>query len=163
MRKSGEFGYSSHHDGWSYVSLQSPENVSQPNRSGPVSHGLNPVRGQPQHPKIGGAHSLGFIPPVDNKDQPCSYYPPVHMAVPGQTPRQVMSDTEDCATARVRRRGGRGGEEARERKLWRKSVIGLGEAERSRDIVYKDFGIIDKPAKLEAVSEIQSASHRQSR
>ena len=72
-----------------------------------------------------------------------------------------MSDTEDCA--RVRKRGGRGGEEAREKKLWRKSVIGLGEAERSRDIVYKDFGMIDIPDQLEAVSERQSASHRQSR
>ena len=106
-RKSGEFRYSSHHDGWSYVSFQSPENGTQPNRPGPVSLGLNSVRCHPQHPIIGGARSLGFIPSVDDDDQPSSYYPPVHIAVPGQTPRQVMSDTEDCA--RVRRRGGRGG------------------------------------------------------
>ena len=161
MRKSGEFGYSSHHDGWSYVSFQKPENSAQPNRPDPVSLGANPVRPHSQHLKKGGARSLGFIPTVDAHDQPSSYYPPFHMAVPGQTPRQVMSDTNDCA--RVRRREGRGGEEARERKLWRKSVIGLGEAERSRDIVYKDFGMIDTPDQLEAVSEIQSASHRQSR
>ena len=63
----------------------------------------------------------------------------------------------------MRRRGGRGGEEAREKKIWRKSVIGLGEAERSREIVYKDFGLIDTPAKLEAVSERRGSSHRQSR
>ena len=125
-----------------------------------MSLGVNPVRGHPPHPLAGGARSLGFLPTVDDDDHPSSYYPPVHMAVPGQTPRQVMSDTEDCA--RVGRRGGRGGEEARERKLWRKSVIGLGEAERSRDIVYKDFGI-DIPDQLGAVSERQSASHRQSR
>ena len=160
-RKSGEFGYSSHHDGWSYVSFQSPENGTQPNRPGPVSLGLNSVRCHPQHPIIGGARSLGFIPPGDDDDHPSSYYPPVHMAVPGQTSRQVMSDTEDYD--RGRRRGRRGGEEDRERKLWRKSVIGLGEAERSRDVVYKDFGMIDTPDQLEAVSEIQSSSHRQSR
>ena len=85
-RRSGEFGYSSHHDGWSYVSFKNPQNVVHTDRSGPVSLGLNPVRGHPRHPMAGGAHSLGFIPPVDDDDQPSIYYPPVHMAVPGQTP-----------------------------------------------------------------------------
>ena len=51
--------------------------------------------------------------------------------------------------------------EARERKIWRKSVIGLVEAERPRDIVYKDFGMIDTPDQVEAVSEIQSAEQVQ--
>jgi hypothetical protein len=54
-----------------------------------------------------------------------------------------MSDTEEGGRSRRRGGGGRGGEEARERKLWRKSAIGIGEAERSRNIVYKDFGLID--------------------
>ena len=156
--RSGEFGYNNNHDSWSYVSFKSPESGAQPNRSGPVSLGANPVRQHRQHPMIGGARSLGFIPPVDDDDQPSSYYPPVHMAVPDKISIQVMSDTEDCDRVRRER-----GEEARERKLWRKSAIGLGETERPRDIVYKDFGMIDTPDQLESVSEIQSASHRQSR
>ena len=85
-RNSGEFGYRSHHDGWSYVAFKTPENGAQPNRLGPVSLGVNPVRGHPPHPLAGGARSLGFLPPVDDDEHPCSYYPPVHMAVLARHP-----------------------------------------------------------------------------
>ena len=51
------------------------------------------------------------------------------------------------------------GEKAREEAM---KKIGLGEAERSRYIVYKDMGMIDNPDQLEAV-EIQGASHKQNR
>ena len=109
----------------------------------------------------GGARSLCFIPSIDSADKPHTYYPPGPMTVSDNTARQVMSDTEDCV--RTRRRGGRGDEEARDRKLWRRSAIGLGEGERARRIVYKDFGMIDKPQQLESLSEINISSRNRVR
>ena len=135
-RRSGDFGYNSNHGGWSYLSFPSTQNVIKPDMPGPMSLGVTPLSA-PQHQISGGARSLCFIPSLEEHAQPRSYQPP------NQAGRQVMSDTEDCGRSRRRGGGGRGGEEARERKLWRKSAIGIGEAERSRNIVYKDFGPID--------------------
>jgi len=129
-RRSGDFGYNSNQGGWSYLSFPSTQSVIKPDMPGPLSLGVTPVNA-PQHQISGGARSLCFIPSVDDHVQQRSYQPG----------RQVMSDTEDCVGAR--RRGGRGGEEARQRKLWRKSALGIGEAEHSRNIIYKDFGPID--------------------
>jgi len=153
-RRSGEFGYSSKPEGWSYVSFPNPQNEHQLQRSGPVSMGMGHQNGLP-HFTGGGAKSLCFIPSLGDTAQPTSY----HQV--DQTSRGAMTDTEDCVRSSRRRR--RGGKEDREKKLWRKSAIGIGELERSRNIVYKDFGMIDKPDHVEAFSEINIASQKQSR
>ena len=55
---------------------------------------------------------------------------------------------------RNRGRGGSRSEESRDMKLWRRSAIGLGEEERARRVVYKDFVFIDNPHQFESHSEI---------
>ena len=160
-RRSGEFGYNTRPDGWSYVSFQDPATVAQTHTSGPVSLVVNPVSDN-SNPMAGGPRSLCFIPSVDTAYQPSKYYQHVHsLHTSDKTGMQVMTDTEDCV--RTRRRRGRGSEETRERKLWRRSAIGLGEQERTKRVMYKDFGLIDNPRQFEADSEINISLRNQQR
>ena len=63
-----------------------------------------------------------------------------------------VTDTEGCV--RTRGKEGRRSEESAEKRLWRKSVIGIGKEERNSGIVYKDFGFVDHPRQKRATSEI---------
>ena len=63
-----------------------------------------------------------------------------------------VTDTEGCV--RTRGKEGRRSEESTEKRLWRKSVIGIGKEERNSGIVYKDFGFVDHPWQKRATSEI---------
>ena len=108
-RRSGEFGYSSNHDGWSYVSFNPPVN-----------------RGEGLSSEIGRAGgSLSMM--CDNSGQKYTNI----------TRREVLSDSEEWREKRRPRNT--------EKKLWRKSVIGIEEPEKLKAVVYKDFGLIDSP------------------
>ena len=149
---SGQFVSDTRHDGWSYMSFQEPSAPVHSRTSGPVSLSASQARGEVcadnSNPMPYSPRSLGYIPTVSAADLSSRYYqhgPSLHGSL------QVMSDTEDCL--RTRGRGGRASEETRERKPWRRSAIGLGDEERAGRIVYKDFGMIDNPPRLEALSE----------
>ena len=156
--QSDQFPSDIRHDGWSYMSFKSPS--AQSRTSGPVSLFENTIRREllDSNAMMNSPRSLGYIPTMSSK-----YYqhgPSLHSSLLAVS-NQAMTETEDHV--RNRGRGGRGSEESRDRKLWRRSAIGLGEEERARRVVYKDFGFIDNPHQFESHSEINVPFCKQER
>ena len=118
-RRSGEFGYSSTHGGWSYVSFLPP--VSRKENSTGIR-------------RTGGSLSVM----CDNSE---NYK---------EKTRDMMSDSEEWREKRRMKNS--------DKKLWRKSAIGIGESEKCKDIIYKDFGLIDIPINQRIDSERTTSS-----
>ena len=146
--QSEHFESNTQHDGWSYMSFHSPSQASTLSLSSPKSFNKSQAR---EDIKLDSPRSLGYIPTgsasnLSLRDDQNS----LPLLTSDKMDIQVMSGTEGLTKSRgsVRRL-----REIQDRKLWRKSAIGIGEEEMSRRVVYTDFGMIDNPSQLEDHAE----------
>ena len=160
--QSDQFESNTQHDGWSYMSFPSPFKASNMSPSG-----LNNIQTR-KDTKLYSPKSLGYIPAGSasnlsikhDKSRPSLHSSLLEVSLSNKMDMQVISDAKCLAKSRGSVRRSR---EIQDRKLWRKSAIGIGEEEMSRRVVYTDFGMIDNPMQLEDHAESMQPYHKDDR
>jgi len=139
-RSNEEFVYDTRHEERTYMSIQDqPMKPTKREKHSNLSINL----------MTRGPRSLGCIPSKSVSDLPSKY---------NQQKTGLVNESNDFVKSRGRRT-----EESRDKKLWRRSTIGLGTEENARRVMENNYGYYDNSQHIKMHREIELKSPKQDR